>query len=132
MSSIKTEVKITYADSKIDEFVIELEKILASAKNIYKSGLIRMKATTIGDLIENPTDTVRLSTKLENAVKELNKLYSKYFNVTDNYDYGTAPKNVDKLESLNEELYDVTNKIEDIHDFLNDILENVESKFKKR
>lgn len=110
-------MKISYTPEKIDEFIEQITKDIASAKNIFTTALNKTKEMSLNNIIEDPSSAEDFLEKLKEINEAINKKHTKYFDIVELYDFMDSPKNVKQLEYLVDELdhyyYDIS-KIETV------------------
>ena len=137
LSKILTEAKVNplgfnreFSPEKIDEFVVQASKEANTGSRILESYINKVALLTVSDILEDQEKINSLITQIEEVQKQYFKLYNRYFNIVDLYDYLEAPDNVKMLEKRKDELDEIQMNLDDVKEAL-EILVEAATKIKR-
>ena len=117
-----------YSPEKIDEFVEVAKKDLSNAIKAYNSAFNAFTTVTIGDIMDEPERFEKFQQEVEGQQKHYEKVFNKYYDIVEMYDWMDRPDNVtlldrtnEKIDSIQNDLYRLSDSIEEIVDYVKKI-----------
>jgi uncharacterized protein Yka (UPF0111/DUF47 family) len=115
----------SYSPEKIDEFVEAAGKDLTDAKKVLAGARNAITFVTLGEMMDDIARYESFVSEVEQYQKHYEKLYGKYYDIVDMYDYMDLPDNVNKLEKINDQIDAVQNDLYRVYNSMEEIVENV-------
>lgn len=115
----------SYSPEKIDEFVISAEKDLTEARRILTGAHNAITVISIGDMMDEIGRYESFVTDIEKYQRHYEKLYGKYYDIVNMYDFMDLPDNVSKLEKINDQIDAVQNELYRVYNSMEEIVDSV-------
>jgi DNA repair ATPase RecN len=112
-----------YSPEKIDEFVQTAKKDLENATKTFRAAFNAITTVSIGDIMDEPERFEKFHQEVEAQQKYYEKLYNKYYDIVEMYDWMERPDNVTELDRVNEKIDAVQNDLYRLSDSIEEIVD---------
>jgi DNA repair ATPase RecN len=112
-----------YSPEKIDEFVQTAKKDLENATKTFRAAFNAIITVSIGDIMDEPERFEKFHQEVEAQQKYYEKLYNKYYDIVEMYDWMERPDNVTELDRVNEKIDAVQNDLYRLSDSIEEIVD---------
>jgi len=114
-----------YSSEKIDEFVGIVKNNLDKGNKVLVGAFNAITSLTIGEIMDDTERFEKFHLDLENQQKHYEKIFNKYYDIVEMYDYMDRPDNVTELDRVNQEIDSVQNDLYRLTNSLEEIIDNV-------
>ncbi len=115
----------SYSPEKIDAFVIEAEKELVEAKKVLSGAHNAITVMSIGEIMDDIARYESFVADVEKYQKHYEKVFEKYYDIVEMYDWMDRPDNVANLERIDQQIDTIQNDLYRVYNSMEEIVDNV-------
>jgi hypothetical protein len=118
------EQSLGYTPEGIDSITQEASDFLQKGFVFYKNNYENILTLTIGECINDIENLKERLKKIQQVKNVIEQKYEKYFKIVDTFELGNYPDNVKRLESISNQLDNLSMSLGDISDALDSLLDS--------
>ena len=118
------EQSLGYTPEGIDTITQEASEFLQKGFVFYKNNYEYILTLTIGECINDIENLKERLKKIQQVKNVIEQKYEKYFKIVDTFELGNYPDNVKRLESISNQLDNLSMSLGDISDALDSLLDS--------
>lgn len=114
---------LEYTPEKIDQFVIQAKADLAKAKELIKGYYHSIASLTVGEIVDEIEKYEAHLKKLDEIQEHYDKVYTKYYDIVEMYDFLNYPANVKELDKISNAISNSQNDLYRLHNSFEELIE---------
>lgn len=124
--SLSEESNLSYTSEKVDELIIEAQKVVDKGNSLIKSYGMRILNSTLLEVHDEMSKFESDRNDLNSFEKKIRAKFDYYYDVANSFDYMDWPDNVKTLDGFVNKLDDIVETLDDLVEVYDDLIDKVE------